>query len=239
MARNDYELYYWPTIPGRGEFVRLALEYAGAPYEDVARTKGGMTAMQRFLAGKQAGALPFAAPFLKHGQLVIAQTANILEYLAPRHDLVPKNVASRLLANQLQLTIADFVTEAHDVHHPIGSGLYYEEQKTEARRRAADFIASRLPKFLGYFEACLGRNDGAHLVGRRTTYVDMSAFQIVAGLDYAFPNAMASLSRRMPKLRALTRRIAEDARLADYFASERRVSFNEQGIFRRYPELDG
>ena len=194
--------------------------------------------MQRFLAGKHAGALPFAPPFLKHGALVIAQTANILEYLAPRHDLVPKNVASRLFANQLQLTIADFVAEAHDVHHPIGSGLYYEEQKTEAVRRSTEFIASRLPKFLGYFEACLGQNDGAHLVGRRTTYVDLSAFQLVTGLDYAFPGAMASLSRRIRKLRALTHRVAEDDRLAAYFASPRRVPFNEQGIFRHYAELD-
>jgi glutathione S-transferase len=238
MARVTYELYYWPEIPGRGEFVRLALEYAGAAYRDVARERNGMVEMTALLDGRGSGALPFAPPFLKHGRLVIAQTANILQYLAPRHGLVPKSDAHRVFANQLQLTLADLVAEAHDTHHPVAAGLYYEEQRREAKRRARDFIAERLPKFLGYLEAILGRGDGKHLVGTKTTYVDLSAFQVVSGLRYAFPNAMRRASKRVPKLSKLRDRVESDARLAAYLASPRRIAFNEQGIFRHYPELD-
>ncbi|HET8563128.1 MAG TPA: glutathione S-transferase family protein, partial [Candidatus Binatia bacterium] len=183
-----YELYYWPEIQGRGEFVRLALEEAGADYVDVARLptrSGGVPALMRFLENRSLERLPFAPPFLKAGNLVIAQTANILLFLGPRLDLVPKNEASRLWAHQLQLTIADWVAEVHDTHHPISGGLYYEEQKREAQRRAADFRAERLPKFLDYFEQVLKRNPKGYLVGKAVSYVDLSMFQMIAGLRYA------------------------------------------------------
>ena len=132
-----YELYYWPSIQGRGEFVRLALEDAGADYVDLARRPKGMAAMMRFMESNTVERPPFAPPFLKAGKLVIAQTANILFYLGPRLDLAPKSEPSRLCAHQLQLTIADWVAEAHDTHHPISGGLYYEDQKAEAKRRYA------------------------------------------------------------------------------------------------------
>ena len=235
-----YELHYWSSIPGRGEFVRLALEEAGAPYIDVARTKGGE---QRMLALLEDGALdrpPFSPPFLKAGKLAIGQTANILLFLGERHGLAPKNEAGRFFTHQLQLTIADFVAEIHDTHHPIAGSLYYEDQRPEAKRRAADFTANRLPKYLGYFERVLEGNSRAagHLVGARVTYADLSLFHVVAGLRYAFPKAMARVAKKHPKVIALHDRVAARPRIAAYLASERRLPFNEQGIFRHYAELD-
>ena len=236
----SYELYYWPSIQGRGEFVRLALEEAGADYVDVARRNGGVAAMQRLMDGAAGAQPPFAPPFLKDGEALIAQTANILFYLGHRHRLAPRDEAGRLWAHQLQLTVADVVDEAHDTHHPIASSLYYEDQRSEARRRAADFIENRIPKYLGYFERVLERNPkGArHLVGRRVSYCDLSLFQLVAGLRYAFPHAMARLEPRMPLVAALHDHIAARPHIAAYLRSPRRIAFNEQGIFRHYPELD-
>jgi glutathione S-transferase len=236
-----YELYYWPGIQGRGEFVRLALEEADADYIDVAREKGGMKGMMRLLDAEKVARPSLAPPFLKAGRLLIGQTANILLFLGERHGLAPKDDAGRLWTHQLQLTMADLLVEAHDTHHPIASGLYYEDQKREARRRAGDFRENRLPKFLGYFEEVLAHNPRGpkHLVGARTTYADLSLFQIAEGLAYAFPRAMKRASRRVPKVMALRERIAERPRIAAYLASERRIPFNEQGLFRRYPELDG
>jgi glutathione S-transferase len=235
-----YELYYWPSIQGRGEFVRLALEEAGAEYTDVARGRGGVAAMQRLMDGAGAPHPPFAPPFLKDGEVLLAQTANILLYLGHRHGLAPRDEAGRLWAHQLQLTIADIVDEAHDTHHPIASSLYYEDQQTEARRRTADFIENRIPKYLGYFERTLERNPAGdrHLVGRRLSYPDLSLFQLLAGLRYAFPRAMARLERRLPRVAALHDAVAARPRIAAYLATPRRIPFNEEGIFRRYPELD-
>ncbi|MDA8108106.1 MAG: glutathione S-transferase [Betaproteobacteria bacterium] len=235
-----YELYYWSGIQGRGEFVRLALEQAGADYVDVARQPGGEAAMLRLLEGRGLAAAPFAPPFLKAGRLVIAQTANILLYLGARLRLAPKAEAGRLWAHQLQLTIADLVAETHDVHHPIAASLYYRQQKREARRRAAHFTAERLPKYLGYLESVLGRNPAGdrHMVWRALSYVDLSMFQVIAGLRYAFPRAMARLAPGHRRLAALHDRVAQRPRVAAYLASERRLPFNEQGIFRHYPELD-
>ena len=237
-----YELYYWPEIQGRGEFIRLALEDAGADYVDVARLpKRGMTAMMRFLENRSVERPPFAPPFLKAGNIVIAQTANILLFLGPRLGLVPKNEASRLWAHQLQLTVADWVGEVHDTHHPISGGLYYEDQKSEAQQRAADFRTERLPKFLGYFERVLKHNPkgSGYLLGKAVSYVDLSLFQMVAGLRYAFPRAMAKLEREHPRVVALHDRVFARPRLAAYLSSPRRLPFNQQGIFRHYPELDG
>jgi glutathione S-transferase len=233
-----YLLYYWPGIQGRGEFVRLALEEAGAAYVDVARTRGGMRAMTALLRGEGPGLTPFAPPFLRDGDLVVAQTSNILAYLAPRLNLVPNDDASRAEALQIQLTIADLVAEAHDAHHPIASSLYYEDQKAAAKKRAEAFVGERIPKFLGWLERVLGSRGGVHLIGDSLSYVDLSVFQVVGGLSYAFPNAVAHLARRMPLLLALRDRVAQRPRVAAYLASERRLAFSEDGIFRHYPELD-
>ena len=233
-----YELYYWPGIEGRGEFVRLALEEAGADYVDVARTKTGMAKLERFLESSQVKHPPFAPPFLKAGKRVIAQTANILLFLGERHGLAPKPAEGRLWVHQLQLTIADIVAEAHDVHHPVGSGLYYEDQKREAKRAAEHFIAERIPKFLNYFETVLARNRTPYLAGARISYADLSLFQLAEGLRYAFPRAMARIGKKLPHVMALRAAIATRPRIAAYLASDRRLAFNEDGIFRHYPELD-
>lgn len=238
----SYELYYWPGIQGRGEFVRLLLAEADAPYVDVARRPesegGGVPALMRFLKGEGEGLTPFAPPFLKDGGLVIAQVANILAYLAPKHGLEPDGEGGRIAALQLQLTIADLVGETHDTHHPVSSGLYYEDQKPEAQRRAKSFVSERLPKFLGYFEKVLGANGGQHMVGDRLSYVDLSLFQLSAGLRYAFPNAMSGLAPKLLRLTALADRVAARPRIAAYLASSDRLPFNEDGLFRHYPELD-
>jgi glutathione S-transferase len=238
-----YELYYWPSIQGRGEFVRLALEEGGADYIDVARMPGktrGMAGLMRFLEGRRVERPPFAPPYLKAGNLIIGQTPNILLYLGSRLGLAPRGEADRLWVNQLQLTIGDFVDEAHDVHHPIGANFYYEEQKREAGRRAADFVGKRLPKFLGYFERVLERNRarGGFLAGGRLTYADLSMFQLIAGLRYAFPQTVARRGRSYPKVMALHDRVAERPRVAAYLQSDRRIPFNQHGLFRHYPELD-
>jgi glutathione S-transferase len=236
-----YELYYWPSIQGRGEFVRLALEDAGANYVDIARQPEGMAAMMRMIESRAEKYAPFAPPFLKAGKLVLAQTANILFYLGPRLALAPRSAADRLRAHQLELTIADWVAEAHDTHHPIAGSLYYEDQKREARRRAKNFTTERLPKYLGYFERIL-RHDpkrSEYLLGGRCSYVDLSLFQIIEGLRYAFPRAMKRLEARHPRSADLHDRVMNRSRLAEYLSSERRLPFNQEGIFRRYPELDG
>jgi glutathione S-transferase len=239
-----YELYYWPSIQGRGEFVRLALEEAGADYVDVARGAArsgrGVPALLQLLQEADLDRPPFAPPILKAGKQVIAQTANILLFLGPRLRLAPKDEVGRLWAHQLQLTIADFVKEAHDTHHPIASGLYYKEQKREARRTARHFLEQRAPKYLNYFESVLARNPRGErfMVGGALTYVDLSMFQMIAGLLYAFPRAMARLSPGYPRLMALYRSIASRPRIAAYLKSKRRLPFNRQGLFRRYSELD-
>ncbi|MER2264865.1 glutathione S-transferase [Methylobacterium oxalidis] len=236
------ELYYWPTLQGRGEFVRLALEDAGAPYIDVARGGPGdeadLPALAAFLDDPSLVRPPFALPALRDGDLVVAQTAAILLYLGPRLGLAGPSKADRIWAHQLQLTIAYMVTEAHDTHHPVAAILTYEEQKPEAARRAADFRTERIPKFFGWFERVLERNDGRHLVGRAVSYADLSLFQLVAGLLYAFPKATEAALKKHPCLEALHRAVPERPRLSAYLTSQRRIPFNEQGIFRRYPELD-
>jgi glutathione S-transferase len=233
----SYELYYWPTIQGRGEFVRLALEHAGAEYVDVARGRGGVAAMQR-LMDRAAAYPPFAPPFLKDGEVLIAQTANILLYLGPRLGLAPKDEAGKLWAHQLQLTVTDLVVEIHDTHHPVTSWLYFEEQIPSAKRRTRDFWRYRVPKFLGYFEKILARSGGNFLLGRRLTYVDLSLFQIVEGLRYGFPQRMKRFEKKIPRVIALRDRVARRPRIAAYLASERRIPFSQWGIWRYYKQLD-
>jgi glutathione S-transferase len=232
-----YELYYWPGIQGRGEFVRLALEEAGADYADVARSERGMATMTRMMQART-GTPPFAPPFLKAGKLVVGQTANILLYLGSRHGLAPKGEAGKLLVHELQLTVTDLVAEIHDSHHPLGPTLYYEDQRAAAKKRSAEFWKERVPKYLGYFERLLNGHGGAWLTGRRPTYVDLSLFQIVEGLRYAFPRNMKPFERKIPGLIGLHDRVAARPNIKAYLNSDRRIPFNEDGIFRHYKELD-
>jgi glutathione S-transferase len=234
-----YELYYWPSIQGRGEFVRLALEEGAVEYIDVARDErhGGVGALTRLL-NDEAGHPPFAPPFLKAGRLLIGQTANILLFLGARHGLAPASEAGRLWVNQLQLTMSDLLVEVHDTHHPIAASLYYDDQKPEAARRAEIFLKLRLPKHLGYYERVLERQ-GRWLGGSKLSYADLSLFQVIEGLKFAFPRAMERQGKGHPRLLDLHQRVAQRPRIAAYLASARRIAFNSQGIFRHYPELDG
>jgi glutathione S-transferase len=238
-----YELFYWPSIQGRGEFVRLALEAAGAQYVDVARERGpgrGVSALTAMLDGRAAPFTPFAPPFLRDGDMLVSHVANILLYLGPRLKLAPADEASRAFAHGLQLTLTDFIFEVHDTHHPISTDLYFEDQKKEAKARAAAFLAHRVPKYLGYFERVIAGNPAgkAHAVGDALTTVDLSLFQLWAGLGYAFPRAFAGADQLYPALAALAAKVAAEPNVAAYLASDRRIPFNESGIFRHYPELD-
>ncbi|MBI5041410.1 MAG: glutathione S-transferase [Gammaproteobacteria bacterium] len=241
-----YELFYWPSIQGRGEFVRLALEAADADYVDVARERGrglGVAAMLRVMEDSALERPPFAPPFLRAGKQVIAQTANILQFLGPRLGLAPKAEATRLWAHQLQLTVEDFIVDVHDTHHPVAMNLYYADQKPESKRRARFFTEDRAPELLGYFEKVLQRNLSlggrrGYMIGRSLSYVDLSMFQIVAGLRYAVPNMMSRLEAEIPGLVALHERVMLRPNVAAYLASERRLPFSEDGIFRHYPELE-
>lgn len=235
------ELYYWGEIQGRGEFVRLALEDANCPYRDVVREPGGMAEMMRLMSEPNVAHPPFAPPFLKDGDRLIGQTAAILAHLGPRLGLEPDDPEQRLWLHQIQLTLADLVVEAHDTHHPLGADFYYEEQKPEAARRAKLFRETRLPKFLEWLETILARNPkgDAWLVGGACTYGDLSLFQVVEGLTYAFPRATGRALAKTPRVRAVHDRVAKRPRLKAYLESERRIPFNEDDIFRRYPELDG
>jgi glutathione S-transferase len=235
-----YELHYWPTIQGRGEFVRLALEEAGADYVDVARKgKRGIAAMKKLIDSRRLRRPPYAPPFLKAGDVIVAQTANILFYLGARLGLSPRDEAGRLWVHQLQLTISDLVVEIHDTHHPVSGWLYYEEQKPAAKRRTADFWRYRVPKFLGYFEGVLERSGGNYLAGRKLTYADLSLFQIVEGLRYAFPRRMRRFEKRVPRVMTLHERVAKRPRIAAYLASARRIPFSQWGIYRYFKDLDG
>lgn len=243
-----YELIYWPTIQGRGEFIRLALEAAGAGYVDVARGNEqlgrGMPALMATLGDTAQAHPPFAPPILRHGKQVIAQTAAILLYLGPRLGLVGKAASAQLWTHQIQLTISDVLQEAHDTHHPISSTLYYEEQRVEADRRARLFCGARLIKYLAWFESVLARNGPnakarrVHLVGAQLSYADLSLFQLVAGLHYAFPKATRRVLRTAPLVERLHAEVAQLPQLADYLNSSRRIPFNQDGLFRQYPELD-
>lgn len=233
-----YQLFYWPDIQGRGEFVRLALEEAGADYEDVARKAGGMERMMTIMDGAREKRPPFAPPFLRAGKLTIAHVAEILFCLGPRLKLAPREEATRLWLHQLELTVTDFVKEIHDTHHPVGTGLYYEDQKPEAKRYTKGFLDERVPKFLGYFETVLSKSGGPWLIGRRFSYIDLSMFQLVEGLRYAFPKSMKRIEDDVPRLVGVHDRVAARPRIKAYIASDRRIAFNESGIFRHYPELD-
>jgi len=239
-----YELYYWPGIQGRGEYVRLAFEEAGVAYRDIAlvpeEAGGGVAGLTKFLEGPGVAHPPFAPPFLKAGRTLVGQTANILLYLGGRLELAPRTGAGKLWVHQLQLTLADFITEIHDTHHPLGGGLYYEDQKKEAKRRTREFLAERLPKFLGYFETVIVRSPGKRwLAGPALTYADLSLAQVIAGLRYAFPNATKRALADCPHARMLHERIFARPRIRRYLQSDRRVHFNNDDIFRRYPELGG
>lgn len=235
-----YELYYWPEIQGRGEFVRLALEEAGAPYADVARDPGGLERMFALMRSAKDAHPPFAPPFLQDGDQLIGQTAAILLHLGPKLSLAPKDEAERLWAHQIQLTIVDLVNEAHDSHHPLGPDLYYEDQKPEALTRAKAFRDGRIPRFLGWLETILANNPKGDtwLVGDDLTYCDLSLFQAVEGVSYAFPKAAADALEETPRVLAVHDRVMQRPRLKTYLASGRRIPFNEEGIFRHYPELD-
>src|SRR6202000_2537088 len=228
-SQMRYELYYWPGIQGRGEYVRLALEEAEADYADVARGARGVAAMMKMMETK--GTPPFAPPFLKAGSLVIGQVANILFYLGPRLGLAPKAEPGQLWLHQLQLTVTDFVVEVHDTHHPLGPSLYYEDQKAPAKKRTEEFWNERVPKYMGYFERLLKDNGGAYVTGRRLTYIDLSMFQLVEGLRYAFPNRMKAFEKKIPGLLELRDKVAARPTIKAYLESDRRIAFNTDGIF--------
>lgn len=248
-----YKLIYWPSIPGRGEHIRLAFEATGTPYSDVSNeSKDGISAVLEQISDKNHGnensPPPLAPPVLQHGdQVTISQTPNILLYLGPKLGLVPDTTNDPIgiyHVNALALTALDgFSNEAHDTHHPIATGDYYEDQKPEALKKAKDYRAARLPKFLGYFQRVLdgpASQGGEYLYGGQLTYADLVLFGTLDGVTFAFPKRLAALraSGKYDKVFALYDRVKEHEKIKAYLASDRRQKFSN-GIYRHYPELDG
>lgn len=234
----SYDLWYWPGIPGRGEFVRLALEAAGVSYRDRAREGGVETLVDDM--ERRSGIRPFAPPYLvTENDLCIGQTAHILTWLSDRHGFGSDDEPTALTLIQLQLDIADMVEEVHTTHHPIATSEYYKDQKDAAKARAVDFRANRIPKYLNHFEAALNAHDGPFVTGEKWSHVDTSLYQLLRGLKYAFPQSMDERKDEYPGLHACRDAIGKLQNIVSYAASDRALPFNEDGIFRRYPELDG
>mmetsp|Transcript_27077 Transcript_27077/g.38141 ORF Transcript_27077/g.38141 Transcript_27077/m.38141 type:complete len:250 (-) Transcript_27077:76-825(-) len=237
-----WDLYYWPGLPGRGEFVRLVFEYAGVPYRDVCRLPedqgGGAKALFPFLGESSHDFPVFAPPFIKREDVVMSQTSNICIFLAKKYGVAPTDDVELFHCNQLAATIMDCAAEAHDTHHPTDVTIYYEEQKEAAKKKAEQFRNNRIPKFFNFFERVLKKNGGKSLVGSNLSYVDLMLFHLVTGVEYAFPKAFARHTANTPLLIALQKRVAEEPNIASYLKSSRRQNFNETDLFRRYPELD-
>jgi glutathione S-transferase len=231
-----YQLWYWPSIPGRGEFVRLPLEAAGVPYRDMARELGADALIEDMK--QRQGHKPFAPPYIVEGDLVIGQVAHILTVLSDRHGFGAGELSRDLQLIQLQLDISDIVQEVHSVHHPLAIGKYYHEQKEAALVRAQEFRSERMVKYLKHFEQALSLEDGPFVLGARWSHVDTSLFQLCAGLAYAFPRRFAALQSRYRRVQGACEAVANLPGVAAYRASDRCISFNEDGIFRHYPELD-
>lgn len=237
-----YDLWYWPSIQGRGEFVRLFMAAAGIEWRDRARDEGAEALVADMEQRAEQGFAPYAPPYVvakdDGDELAIAQVAHILAWLTDRHDIGSGDMATDLHLIQLQLTITDIVAEVHDVHHPIASGLYYDDQKEAASRAAKAFREERIPKYFDHFEQALGVNDGPFMRGERWSQVDTSLFQLVEGLRYAFPKRMEAVESDHPRIVSCRDAVADIGGVAGYLASDRRIAFNEDGIFRHYSELD-
>ena len=171
---------------------------------------------------------------------MIAQSAKILLYLGPRLKLAPRDEAGRLWLHQLQLTVTDFVKEIHDTHHPLGGEFYYEDQKPEAKRYAQGFLAERAPKYLGYFETVLTKERRALCAGAQVTLC--RSFAVPADRGPALRLPQGDEAHRAQACRASSLCATASPKrpgIKAYLASPRRIAFNESGIFRHYPELDG
>jgi glutathione S-transferase len=228
------QLWYWPDIPGRGEFIRLALEAAEVDYADMAREKGAKAMLDDMAS--RSGIAPLAPPYIVDGDLCIGQTAHILAVLADRHGFGAGDLPTDLQLIQLQLDVSDMVSEVHAVHHPISGALYYRDQMDAAYEAAQHFRGTRIPRYLDHFERALAEQGGPFVLGEQWTHVDTSLFQLLEGLDYMFPNRMAELD--YPRLALCREAVMEIEGIDAYLGSERRLAFSEDGLFRHYPELD-
>ncbi|KAL8377496.1 hypothetical protein RB595_008259 [Gaeumannomyces hyphopodioides] len=246
MSSNDFHLIYWPGFPGRGEFVRIALEEAGIAYKDTAHQVDGMSVMQAQLAGDDKNPPVFAVPALRHGDVLISQTPNILQYLGEVAGLAPTAAAGgagRHHVHALALTALDgFGDEVHGTHHPVDVAAYYDDQRAEALRYARVYVGGRLPKFLAYFEGVLAAptsGAGPWLYGGRLTYADLALYHGLDGVHFAFPKAVAKAkeSGKYGRVFALYDAVKERPNIKAYLASERRQKYSD-GLFRYYPELD-
>lgn len=235
----SYTLYYWPSIPGRGEFVRLVLEALGAPYRDVAREESveeGSALVQKMRQQAPFARRHFAPPLLEGDGVVLSQTPVICSWLGERHGLIPDGEQARVEGRVWQATIADIVNEVHALHHPIATSLYFEDQREEARRATREFCEERLDTWLEHLEGGISE-EGPFLFGATLSHVDCALFQLVRGLRYALPGPMQARHTNIPRLSALCEAVAAQDRIARYLESARCIPFNEDGIFRHYPEL--
>ena len=198
--------------------------------------------MLALLHGEGTSHIPFAPPFLRDGGVIVSHAAAILLYPGRADRTRANRRRTGAYGRTRYRAITDIVAEVYNSHHPIDADKWFHEQKDAAIARAAVFRRDRMPKYsFGWFERLLAANPAGvdHLVGGFVTYADLSLFQLVEGLRFAFPLASERTLARLPRVTALHKAMAERPRLKAYLASERRVPFKETGIFRRYPELDG
>ena len=254
-TQPPYELLYWPEIPGRGEFIRLAFEATGTSYKDVANeSKDGINAVLAAKAddltidsdGNPPAFAPPALRILGEGKegktLVLYQTPAILSYLGDKLGLAGEDEVEKHWILSHTLTALDLNNEAHDTHHPVAVAKYYEDQKEEALKKATDFRENRLPKFFSFFERVLKGNDengqGKYLVGSKLSYADTTVWHVLNGLKFAFPKELEAREKEFPTLfGTFYPSVQEQSGLKDYLSSDRRKPYS-MGIFRHYPELD-
>lgn len=249
----EYKLLYHPGLPGRGEYIRLAFEATSTPYTDVSNTsQAGIGEVYGTLSPQSLGEglnpPKFAPPMLRVGgagpngsDLLISQTSNVLLYLGRKLGLSGESEAEGYWVNEVVLTGLDFCNDCHDTHHPIATGMFYEDQKDEALKKASDFRENRIPKFLGYFERVLrgngARAQGKYLVGKGLTAADLVVWQVVDGVRYAFPKEMEARMKEFEGVWEFYESLKGESWLEEYLASERRLKYGD-GIFRYYKELD-
>lgn len=250
-----YELLYWPGIPGRGEFIRLAFEAAGVSYKDPANEPDGPGAkvvaslISKDDLGGDGNPPVFAPPALKvpgegkdGAPLLIYQTPAILSYLGDKLGLAGEDEVDKMTVLSHTLTALDLNNETHDTHHPVAVAQYYEDQKDEALKKATDFRENRIPKFFSFFERVLKANEAQgqvkFLVGNKLTYADTTLWHVLSGLKFAYPNELKAREKDYPLLLgSFYESVAQTKGVKEYLESERRLPFS-MGIFRHYPELD-
>ena len=178
----------WDGVPGRAECIRLLFEYTGTPYEELKDNSTLMTRIvDPEIVGIPPNLWPPVLE-LPNGKWLgqtgvimnyLSPKLGLAGYAKDDTDLdEDEKVFLSAKTSQLVFTALDLLVEvsavdsrrpvhglcimscsqAHNVHHPVSTNLYYEDQKAEALRAAEQFRASRLPKYMQHFQSVLETN---------------------------------------------------------------------------------